>query len=211
MPNWCSNSLKIVGDAKSIADFARVTTSHENHSETGIRLVNHYPMPQELADTPKGSFGESEKQKAMEEMNKANKEKYGFADWYDWSIANWGTKWSDCETELVHHFPTELLYRFDTAWSPPIPLIEKMSVKYPTLSFAIVYEELGMGFMGGVKIVDGETVMEEDIEIDSRTGKIELLSEAISFIPYNEDNEDAHYNSFYEALGDARDKLVSHF
>lgn len=211
MPNWCNNSLKIVGDAESIADFARVTTSHEDHSESGIRLVNHYPLPQELADTPKGSFGESEKQKAMEEMNKANKAKYGYADWYDWSIANWGTKWGDCETELVHHVPTELLYTFDTAWSPPIQLIQKMSVKYPTLSFSIVYEELGMGFIGGMKIVNGETVMEEDTEVDGGTGKIQILDETFTFIPYDEDNEDAHYDSFYEAVGDARDKLVSYF
>jgi len=68
-----------------------------------------------------------------------------------------------------------------------------------------------MGFMGAMKIVNGETVMEEDVEIDSSTGKIEFLDETINFIPYKEDNEDAHYDSFYEALGDARDKLVSHF
>ena len=42
--------------------------------------------------------------------------------WYNWNIRNWGTKWnaynSSCQTiDGV----TEII--FDTAWSPPLPVI----------------------------------------------------------------------------------------
>lgn len=28
-------------------------------------------------------------------------EETGYKDWYDWSVANWGTKWNACETRIV--------------------------------------------------------------------------------------------------------------
>ena len=41
--------------------------------------------------------------------------------------------------------------KFDTAWSPPIPVIEKLAAMFPNNSFKLAYFEGGMGFCGKVR------------------------------------------------------------
>jgi hypothetical protein len=53
-----------------------------------------------------------------------NTARFGHADWYSWSCANWGTKWNAYDglvTDTVEGDTTTLKLRFDTAWSPPEP------------------------------------------------------------------------------------------
>jgi len=208
MPNWCNNNLRITGDEKLIAEFAKIVIVQDEDARESLKIVNHYPCPKELQETISGWAGDNEAQAKREEQYELNRQKYGFKDWYDWSIANWGTKWSDCETQLVHHFPTELLYVFDTAWGPPIELIEKLSAKYPTLTFRIVYEELGMGFMGMQKMLNSELLDEFSIDVDSSSGFIKIGNSQFDFIPYSEDKEDDHYDTFYLAVENAREELL---
>ena len=208
MPNWCNNNLKITGDEKLIAEFAKIVIVQDEGSSESLKIVNHYPCPKELAETVSGWAGDEEVQAKREEQYELNRQKYGFKDWYDWSIANWGTKWSDCETQLVYQVPTELVYAFDTAWGPPIELIEKLSAKYPTLTFRIVYEELGMGFMGLQEMRDGELLNSYSLDVDSSSGSIEIGAAKFDFVPYSDDKEDDHYDSFYLAVENARDALL---
>jgi len=57
------------------------------------------------------------------EMQKEYMERYGFDNWYDWAIKNWGTKWGVYDvTEWKGN-----KISFNTAWSPPIPIIEALS------------------------------------------------------------------------------------
>lgn len=46
-------------------------------------------------------------------------------NWYDWNISQWGTKWNAYQI----HFDKDTDYQidFDTAWSPPDPVIRKMA------------------------------------------------------------------------------------
>jgi len=208
MPNWCNNNLRITGDEKLIVEFAKVVIVQDEDAETSLRIVNHYPCPKELSETVSGWAGDTDVQAEREKQYESNLEKYGYKDWYDWSLANWGTKWGDCETQLVHHFPTEILYAFDTAWGPPIELIEKLSAKYPTLTFTIVYEELGMGFMGVQQMLDSQLLLEYSIDVDSTSGVIEVGTSTFEYIPYSEDKEDDHYDTFYLAVENAREALL---
>jgi hypothetical protein len=66
-------------------------------------------------------------------------EKYGFRDWYDWSLHNWNTKWGDCSLEIDHcSISCEL--RFETAWSPICDSILEIFAKdFPDFHFW--YEE----------------------------------------------------------------------
>jgi hypothetical protein len=83
--------------------------------------------------------------------------------WYDWNVRNWGTKWDVAirhgeeypETELMEEDETSLSYRFNTAWSPPLPAIEKLSQQYPDLEFNLSYEE-EQGWGGEYLFVDGD-------------------------------------------------------
>ena len=82
---------------------------------------------------------------------------------YTWQNHNWGTKWG---VEFVHKQtfvggePTEkflesaegditiVKYYFDSAWSPPIPVAEAISVRFPESRVTLEFEERGNWFAG---------------------------------------------------------------
>ena len=47
-------------------------------------------------------------------------------NWYDWSCANWGTKWDAYNVSVQRLSDTSLYVIMETAWSPPIPIFEKL-------------------------------------------------------------------------------------
>lgn len=57
----------------------------------------------------------------------SNKIKYGATTWYDWCCNNWGTKWNAYELEIID----DDTIMFQTAWSSPEPVIEKLAEMYP--------------------------------------------------------------------------------
>ena len=57
----------------------------------------------------------------------------------NWQSRNWGTKWN-CRNSKVHaRDDKNLIYDFVTAWSPPIPWLGKISIKYPNCIFQLFF------------------------------------------------------------------------
>ncbi len=89
--------------------------------------------------------------------------------WYNWNIRNWGTKWDvavrdgDEYPDTYVEGPTEngenlvVYYNFNTAWSPPVPALEKLSAQYPSLLFTLSYEE-ETGWGGEMELLRGEVI-----------------------------------------------------
>ena len=73
-----------------------------------------------------------------------NKQKYGVTSWYDWRIKNWGTKWNAYGYEGGVQFDGKSL-RFQTAWSPPEPIIAKLAEMYPDLDFTHQWADEDIG------------------------------------------------------------------
>ena len=152
MPNWCRNNLTVRGNYKQVSKFVEDVRDDED----GFRLAQLVPCPEELKETMAGFYSEEEKQKALEEQQKRNLEKYGYKDWYDWEYANWGTKWGDCETDFISGEVikadddqySNCAFVFDSAWGSPVELIIRISTLYPELWFGVTYEETGMMFAG---------------------------------------------------------------
>jgi len=74
---------------------------------------------------------------------------------YDWCITNWGTKWNASEPTVQRTSIGTMSAWFDTAWSPPLGVLQAMSVMFPALSFTLKYEEGGMGFAGNSTYKNG--------------------------------------------------------
>ncbi|MBO6195364.1 MAG: hypothetical protein J6O56_03335 [Bacilli bacterium] len=58
-----------------------------------------------------------------------NYKKYGYCNWYNWSINNWGTKWNvkdDCTIDYDDS-TKEYTITFDTAWSCPTGILKEYS------------------------------------------------------------------------------------
>lgn len=71
---------------------------------------------------------------------------YGYDNWYNWSIANWGTKWQP--DVCVDFGDTWASANFDTAWSPPEPIYNKLVELFPDLDIMWHYNEPGCCFSG---------------------------------------------------------------
>ena len=140
MPNWCSNVATLTHKDPTMV--ARLVKAADEN--TGV-LNEFIPIPEDLR-IEKGYFADQDKQAAMEAQGKANLKKYGYKDWYDFSVNEWGTKWDLCDVTATQPFEDTVLLHFDTAWSPPIEAYQKLEA----LGFEILayYYESGMQFAG---------------------------------------------------------------
>lgn len=68
-----------------------------------------------------------------------NLKRYGYKDWYDWSVVNWGTKWN-ATTISVNDDIEEI--EFDTAWSMPEPVFRAIA-KFTPIRVLYADEDLG--------------------------------------------------------------------
>ena len=147
MPNWCNNTIEIEGTKEQINAFVSFLDE-----QSGKNWFNFFrPCPQELVDTVSGFVGE-DKQSAHETQQKMNIEKHGHADWYSWSVDNWGTKWNcDAQDWMKIENPNEdqasVTFWFDSAWSPPTALYEFIESQFEFIVTASYLEE-GMSFVG---------------------------------------------------------------
>lgn len=178
MPNWCANSLKLTATTDEhrtlIARIVEAVEQSEGTNESP-RIFNILkPMPEELRDTVAGYLGDTEEQAKNQAKCAACQVKYGYKDWYDWSLGEWGTKWDASDVFAVKAKDT-LFLNFDTAWSPPIELyktLEQMGFKVQA-----GFVEQGVSYIGyyadGVDHTE-DIPHEGDIDEDDYSDPFEL-------------------------------------
>jgi hypothetical protein len=105
MPNHVTNKIEFYGEQSNID---KVFELIKGETEC-IDFNKILPMPEHIFQ---GNLGPEERAK------------YGTNNWYDWSIANWGTKWNAYYSRLDRESNT---IEFDTAWSCPIALLDKLA------------------------------------------------------------------------------------
>lgn len=149
MPNHITNWVEIKGTEAQITKLVIETLKEKENREAEFDFNGITPMPQELketvsppdivdtqaeADKINADFatqpypiGSDQKIKAitLEERNR-RLVKYGVTNWYDWANENWGTKWGAYEVFIEAQTGTSLVLQFNTAWSPPTPIFEKL-------------------------------------------------------------------------------------
>ena len=68
--------------------------------------------------------------------------------WYDWRVQNWDTKWDAYDLEVIDDDEDQLEVRFNTAWSPPEAICERIREDYPDVSVSWFYDEPGCEIAG---------------------------------------------------------------
>lgn len=173
MPNWCNNTLTI--SHKDLSMMKRVVKGYNQN-----RLLDEFiPIPLELKEASM-SMEKLMKQRNWEykkELDKVveelNKKYFGYKDWYDFCVSQWGTKWDigrgdGYRTMLIKDIKNKsITVGFDSAWSPPIGAYEKLI----EMGFSIraMYYEGGCAFCGIWE--DGE---EEFYEIEGNSEWVKL-------------------------------------
>ena len=141
MPNYCSNYISVRGT--NSAEVKRLADAFD----AGELCEAVIPVPEILRDTT----APTQPDDAAAAERKAQT---GYDNWYDFCVARWGTKWDiscqgECDRDedgLGFNGP------FDTAWSPPIGVVEQLAEQ--GYQVTLYYNETGMGFVG--KFEDGE-------------------------------------------------------
>ena len=173
MPNWCNNTLTLTHE-----DPAMILRAKEA-LDRGEFLQEFIPVPQDLKDTVSGSMGEDHRE-AHEAQQKANREKHGYSNWYDFCVGEWGTKWDvggDGQSD-VHPDGKMLHTTFDSAWSPPV----NAYVKLEELGFGVnaMYYEGGMGYAGAYGDGNDEEINLEGMSADDVENHYPEIDEAFA-------------------------------
>lgn len=189
MPNWCENTIVVRHEdpamiKRAVAAFDR-----------GEFLNEFVPVPEDLRNIVAGSVpvSEEEEHKLKEEFNRIT---YGYTNWYDFCVNEWGTKWDVGSADGINDIKeNEAVFYFDSAWSPPVEFYNKLV----DMGFEVdaMYHEPGMAFAG--HYVNGEDdyyeyggMSAENIanELPLELDEAFSISESVAEYAENEDDEE---------------------
>lgn len=179
MPNYVSHLVKVVGQTSNVQKFKSAIRKKDApiFDESAVIDFNSFiKMPEVLLEGYSPSITQRVKEIKENDPNLTNdkiggvwlggkmkgaaleaalaqeaelREKYGYDNWYDWSVANWGTKWNAVEPVIVseeeNNGITTFVFHFQTAWSMPEGIITSMvsMCKSMKVSVEIKSEEEG--------------------------------------------------------------------
>lgn len=158
MPNWCHNTLAASAEDHRLLERFAEEVQPEDAERGPLCFSSLVPEPGD----PDGDQG---------------------YDWYRWRLEHWGTKWEpnfsqpmvalgdpgadpeDCYKgcyESVGRF----IWKFDTAWSPPLPWVERASAAFPEITFTLRFGEVGSGGAGEFVYRAGEEISSKNLQIE---------------------------------------------
>lgn len=172
MPNYVKNELKCKCSAKRFKELCEAVATEE--TEFSFQRIIPRPEALDIEAGSRGDYGygyycdyiqaiaditDEQKKATIKARFKAecdandadwelghlyyeNLRNYGAKTWYDWSYANWGTKWDACDAYVDER---EQTFNFDTAWSAPIPVIQKLVTMFPDIGFTLTYADEDIG------------------------------------------------------------------
>lgn len=175
MPNHVTNLLFVKGDESQVKLLMQAV---KNGSED-FDIAKYYPMPDALRNisAPTRILTEEEyadylrRRESGELSNFENMTEgapiteylsqtliktYGYNNWYDWAVNNWGTKWGSYDS---FYFKDRDCFEFLTAWDPPVKAILKLSQMFPMLNIKLKYSDEDFGnYVGEIDFYGGQVV-----------------------------------------------------
>jgi hypothetical protein len=164
MPNHVECRLRIHGKKSQIHNFFLTVEGPEQLIEAD-KII---PYPQKYKDQDEKAKKHNQ---LVDKTGKGRRIPDGYnSGGYEWCIKNWGTKWGMYDFDQVQYFTKSAVVNFQTAWSPPIPLITKLGEMFPELKFTLRYWEGGMGFQGVYQVQGSNVLLEADQAYRGRKG-----------------------------------------
>jgi hypothetical protein len=173
MPNWCHNSMKITGPVSEVDRFKAICirTVWEDHpAQLDFNAIDQMPDFPDEERIPGGGADACLRHggRPIDEPT--------FPAWYEWACKHWGTKWNANDFEVTRDEPGHYEFSFDTAWSPPVPIWEKMASMFPDIECSISGMEPLMDYAfegtirgGRLELFDRPLIWSI---VDPRTGKM---------------------------------------
>jgi len=151
MPNHCENDLHISGEKADVDKLLAFIGADKEKTEFDFSKIIPYPERFEQMDR------EMKEAQETPEGREAYKAKWGTASdgfnsgGYEWRIREWGTKWG--AYDVARRDYEGVVLTFQTAWSPPFPVIVALAKMFPTVHLSLEYFEQGAAFAGGFQCV----------------------------------------------------------
>lgn len=144
-------------------DFKKVIPSPDGLEITSDGLVMYIENEFSARDTM-SQLKDAIKKASIESVENfckaiVNFKKYGFACWYDWQSANWGTKWNSysCEKKEGN------VWEFDTAWNGVPKIVSEISKAFPEIEIVYEYSDEDTGSNCGTNIYEDGELKETNI------------------------------------------------
>jgi hypothetical protein len=199
MPNWCNNTVEITHD-----DPAMIERAREGFNGQGLfgALI---PIPESLHIVA-GQVGDPVEQEQLKAAEESNLKAHGYANWYDFCVNEWGTKW-DVRSEVCdpEDIPGGLILTFDSAWSPPLAAYGKLidmgfrirALYYePGLSFAGIWEDGDDDYYDYGGMTSEQIAEELPVELDEAFGISEQVAE------YEAENQEIELNEGIDSINE---------
>ena len=181
MPNWCDNTINISGDKKTLKNLKEFV---------GRPIKREYAGEIQNIENPVFSFYNIiAPTKDATPIMGALSASSGDEDWYHNQINSWGTKWDVAGNVSFSESDDSLCYSFDSAWSPPEPVIARLAEIFPTLCIEHKYYEPGCDFWGIVTYQKGEVFEEEHGDMN-HSAWVKLGMDCYQCEQYEEDPEE---------------------
>ena len=189
MPNWVFNGLTVEGNPEQVIKMKEQLNkpfiySVQSHGDLSYNVTQRkYVNPifsfhniysyKDAGITDEVYHGQPPRSTDFSEAMK-----FETNDWYNFNVREWGTKWdvavaeddkySDTNFEEADNGENKVIhYNFQTAWSRPVPALQKLSAQYPTLLFTLSYEE-ETGWGGEMEFLRGEIISESEYDNQCR-------------------------------------------
>lgn len=156
MPNHVRNRLVVQGPIDDVSKLkSLIINKEEGHIEDFFDFNRVIERPQILSRVvspnnfgPNGRLMLQQREHDFSALIEATPQEQAEIDkniqkwWYDWSIENWGTKWNSYNFQPLDD-QARYEFSFDTAWSPPSPVIEKLVSDFPHVTFDVTWFDEG--------------------------------------------------------------------
>ena len=161
MPSNVTNVITVnnVSDERVVEILAAIRMDKKNIKRNSIDFNKIIPIPSELK----------------------NKQKYGAADWYEWSMEHWGTNWNSYGyKDFVGCDPYNQI-RFLTACSNVELIMERLSEMFPDAEFHYRWADEVLGVNMGEQVWENGWLMEENIPAWRSAKAYEMAAEIKGF------------------------------
>lgn len=190
MPNHIKNEVRVVAEKRDILMEIEGRYRYEDADDYRLHWPDFnkiVPMPEDVLKTTEG-IGLT-----MEEMQQTRGR-----NWYDWSIANWGTKWNSYShgvSDINWDDGWTTTYTFETAWSAVPDLIRRISEEYPDVDIFYRYADEDTGYNCGTMKFEGGQLVEEHVPNGGSKEAYELAFDLWGDrdLPYRYDEEEGTY------------------
>lgn len=121
MTNWCVNKITIGHNEIEMVD--KLVTGFYS----GNFFNEFIPVPLEIRNTDVTLCADPTLREEQIWREANNLERWGYGDWYDFCVSEWGTCWDVGGFENIQGpYDGKVILDYDTAWAPPLKFYEKM-------------------------------------------------------------------------------------